>query len=310
MIIDKLGRTINYLRLSVTDKCNLNCTYCKHSTTFGKDILTLDEIKKIVHLFAESGVRKIRITGGEPLVRDDILDIVRICKETEGIKDIALTTNGTLLPKMAAGLKAAGLHRVNISIDSLEPQKYKQIARADSLVAALAGLDAAVDAGLTPVKTNTVLMQGVNDNEIDDFIALTKDRDVQVRFIEYMPMGKQHDGRYVSAQEIIAARPWLQKLGETESVETLYKVDGHKGKIGFITPISRPFCENCNRVRVTADCKIRHCLGDNMETDLRGMLRECDQTARMLIQTAIAKKPPKGFCGGFETGRGMGNIGG
>jgi cyclic pyranopterin phosphate synthase len=199
---------------------------------------------------------------------------------------------------------------VNISIDSLDPGKYKQIARADSLNDALAGVDAAIDAGLTPVKINTVLMHGVNDNEIDDFIALTKDRDVQVRFIEYMPMGRQHEGRYISAREIVKARPQLQKYDETKGVEALYHIDGHKGKIGFITPVSRPFCEKCNRIRVTADAKIRHCLGNNLETDLREILKEDDQTAQELIQAAAFQKPIKGFCNGFETNRGMGNIGG
>jgi len=306
---DKIGRTIDYLRLSVTNKCNLNCTYCKHSEGWG-DILTLDEIKRIIRLFAASGIRKIRLTGGEPLVRDDILGIIQACKDTEGIRDIALTTNGILLPEMAAELKAAGLSRVNISIDSLDPRKYKQIARADSLNDALAGVDAAVEAGLTPVKINTVLMHDVNDHEIDDFIALTKDGDVQVRFIEYMPMGKQHEGRYISAEEVVRARPKLQKYDERKGVETLYQIEGHKGKIGFITPVSQPFCEKCNRIRVTADAKLRHCLGDNMETDLREILKEDDQTAQELIQTAAFQKPTKGFCSGFVTNRGMGNIGG
>ena len=309
LMIDKLGRTIDYLRLSVTSKCNLNCTYCKHAAE-GDSLLTLDEIKRIIRLFAESGIHKIRITGGEPLVRDDIFEIIQICKSTEGIHDIALTTNGILLPDMAAELKAAGLSRVNISIDSLDPRQYKQIARADRLGDALDGVDAAIEAGLTPVKINTVLMHDVNDHEIDDFIALTKDRDVQVRFIEYMPMGKKHEGRYISAKEIVSARPQLQKYDETEGVETLYQIDGHKGKIGFITPVSRPFCEKCNRIRVTADAKIRHCLGDNLETDLREILKEDDQTAQRLIQETTSQKPIKGFCNGFVTNRGMGNIGG
>jgi len=312
---DKLGRTINYLRLSITNKCNLNCAYCKHSTAPPESILTLDEMRRVIRLFAKCGISKIRITGGEPLVSDDVFEIVKICKESPEIRDITLTTNGILLQKAAKELKAAGLDRVNISIDSLIPKKYKQIARADSLAEALAGVDAAVDAGLLPVKINTVLMSGVNDDEIDDFISLTKDRAVQIRFIEYMPMGKEHDGKFVSAEEVLSTRQHLQKCDETEGVETegvetLYKIDGHKGKVGFITPVSRPFCENCNRVRVTADGKIRHCLGDNLETDLREILKESDEDALTLIQNTIALKPEKGFCGGFNTSRGMGNIGG
>ena len=308
-MIDKQGRTINYLRLSVTNKCNLNCAYCKHSADI-EDVLSMDEIKKIVKLFSKVGIHKVRLTGGEPLVRDDIFEIVKICKEAEGIRDIALTTNGVLLPKMAKQLKQAGLHRVNISLDSLESGKYQKIARADSLNEVLAGVDAAIEAGLTPVKINTVLMHGVNDNEVDNFIALTKDRDVRVRFIEYMPMGKENDGRYISAEEILSQRPHLQICEEGEGVETLYQVQGYKGKVGFITPVSRPFCENCNRIRITADCKVRHCLGDNTETDLREILMADDAAAEAMIKVAAEKKPARGFCSGFVTNRGMGNIGG
>ena len=321
---DKLGRTIDYLRLSITSKCNLNCAYCKHSSADGESMLTLEEMKRIIKLFAKCGIRKIRITGGEPLVSDEVFEIIRICKESGEIRDIALTTNGILLPKMAKELKLAGLDRVNISIDSLNSGKYKQIARADSLAEALLGVDAAIDAGLVPVKINTVLMHDVNDDEIDDFISLAKDRDVQVRFIEYMPMGKQHEGRFISAEEVLSTRPQLKRCDEadgtkladgvtrkgTDGVETLYQIDGYKGKIGFITPVSSPFCEKCNRVRITADAKIRHCLGDNLETDLREILKEEDEMATELIKAAIALKPEKGFCSGFATNRGMGNIGG
>jgi len=321
---DKLGRTIDYLRLSITSKCNLNCAYCKHSSADGGSMLTIEEMKRIVKLFAKCGIRKIRITGGEPLVSDDVFEIIKTCRELDEIQDVALTTNGILLPKMAKELKAAGLDRVNISIDSLNSRKYEQIARADSLNKALEGVDAAIAAGLVPVKINTVLMFDVNDDEIDDFISLAKDRDVQVRFIEYMPMGKEHDGRFISAEEVLSTRPQLKRCEDadgtkladdvtqkdTDGVETLYQIEGYKGKIGFITPVSSPFCEKCNRVRITADAKIRHCLGDNLETDIRGILKENDETAAELIKAAIALKPEKGFCSGFATNRGMGNIGG
>jgi cyclic pyranopterin phosphate synthase len=310
LMTDKLGRTIDYLRLSVTDRCNLNCAYCKHSDSDGKSIVTFGEIAKIIRLFAECGVRKIRLTGGEPLVRGDIVDIVKICGEAKGIKEVTLTTNGILLPEMAADLKTAGLTRINISIDSLNPAKYKKIARAEGLADTLRGVEASIEAGLTPVKINTVLMRGVNENEIDDFIELTKDRDIHVRFIEYMPMGKDNKELYISAQEIISARPDLVKCGDLGGVEVLYKRPGYRGKIGFITPVSRPFCEKCNRIRVTADCKIRYCLGSNMEENLREILIKDDETALMLIKEAVANKPQKGFCAGFVTERGMGNIGG
>ena len=290
---DNFGRIINYLRLSVTDRCNLDCSYCKRAASKTQNLMTLDEIQKITRLFAEIGIRKIRLTGGEPLTRTDICEIIYICKNTEGIREVAMTTNGILLsPEKAKELRNAGLDRVNISIDGLDPGKYKQIARAGSLTAALSGINASLAAGLAPIKINTVLMRGVNDGDIERFIALTDDRDVRVRFIEYMPMGGKAEESYISAEEVINARPWLK----------------NHDKVEFICSVSQPFCNQCNRVRVTADCKLRLCLGNNLEFDLREMLLR--DNAAELLRNAIAQKPQRGFCDGFVTNRGMGNIGG
>ena len=265
---DSFERTIDYLRLSVTARCNMNCDYCRRAE--GGEEMTLGEIRRIVRLFSMCGIKKIRLTGGEPLIRDDVCDIIGICKAAAD--EVALTTNGILLPEMAASLKAAGLDRVNISIDSLTG-------------GVPAGVDAAIEAGLTPVKINTVLMKGVNDGEIANFIKLTKEKDVHVRFIEYMPMGEKD--LYVSAQGI--------KRGE---------------KISCITSVSKPFCEHCNRVRVTPDCKIRLCLGNNLEIDLRELMKSDDETATQQIEAFVKQKPQRGFCGDFLSNRGMGNIGG
>lgn len=266
---DSFGRVIDYLRLSVTARCNMNCDYCKRAE--GGVEMTPEEIRRIVRLFVLCGIRKIRLTGGEPLIRDDICEIIRICRAQ--VPEVALTTNGMLLPDMAEKLKAAGLHRVNISVDSLSG-------------GIPAGIDAAIKAGLTPVKINTVLMKGVNDGEIENFVRLTEQKSVQVRLIEYMPMGGEKD-LYISAQDV-----------------------KHSDKINCITSVSRPFCAQCNRVRVTPDCKIRLCLGNNLEIDLRKILENSDETAVAQIQAAIKQKPQKGFCAGFVSSRGMGNIGG
>jgi cyclic pyranopterin phosphate synthase len=266
---DSFGRTVDYLRLSVTARCNMNCGYCKSSE--GGAEMSSGEIARIVKLFTLCGINKIRLTGGEPLVREDICEIVKICKAF--VDDVVLTTNGVLLPEIASELKSAGLNRVNISVDSLSGGVPP-------------GVDAAIEAGLTPVKINAVLMRGVNDNEIESFAELAESRSIQVRFIEYMPMGVK--------KNLYTPVPSVK----------------YSDKISFITPVSHPFCDRCNRVRVTPDCKIRLCLGNNLEMDLREVLRQGDNGAIEAIQAFIKQKPLRGFCEGFITNRGMGNIGG
>lgn len=310
-MLDSFGRKIEYLRLSVTDKCNLNCSYCKRTVGKENELITLDEIKKTIRLFSLAGFHKVRLTGGEPLAREDIEDIIKICKATQGIEDIALTTNGILLSEKAYALKNAGLCRVNISIDSLDSTKYRKITKADSIRKVLEGIDTSIEAGLNPVKINVVLMDDVNDDEIDRFIDLTKDKAVEVRFIEYMPMGGEHAQIMIKEKDIVSSRPHLMKCEEQNAqVANMYRINGYKGRTGFISPMSQPFCSSCNRIRVTADCKIRYCLGNNNEINLREILKNSEEKALELIQTAIMNKPEKGFCEGFITNRGMGNIGG
>jgi cyclic pyranopterin phosphate synthase len=307
---DLYDREIEYLRLSLTNKCNLNCSYCKRTDENDGDILTFDEIDKIVQLFSALGIKKIRLTGGEPLVREDILEIISLCKNKYNIQDVAITTNGILLESMAKNLKKAGLDRVNISIDSLKPTNYKDITKANSLGIVLDGIDKALEVGLKPVKINVVLMKDKNDNEIDDFIGFAKDRDVEVRFIEYMPMGKEEHTKYfISSKDILKDRPTLKEVQSSgNSVAKNYQIDGFIGKIGFISPMSEPFCKKCNKLRVTADCKLRFCLGDNYEIDLREIIN--NKSAIEIIKNEINQKPQTGFCEGFQTNRGMGNIGG
>lgn len=305
---DLFGREIEYLRLSVTNKCNLNCSYCKRTDYGDGETLTFKEIEKIVNLFSKLGIKKIRLTGGEPLIREDILDIIDLCKNKYGVKDVALTTNGILLAEKAKELKKAGLDRVNISIDSLEPSKYKDITKANSLPLVFKGIEKAIEVGLKPLKINVVLMKGKNEDEIDSFIALAKDNEIEVRFIEYMPMGKKNNSElFISKAEILEKRPYLIK-NDDNGVAQNYTVEGFKGKIGFISPISEPFCKGCNKIRITADCKLRFCLGDNSELNLREVLHK--ENALKILENAILNKPQKGFCDGFETNRGMRSIGG
>jgi cyclic pyranopterin phosphate synthase len=305
---DLFGREIEYLRLSVTNKCNLNCSYCKRSDDADGEIITFNEIEKIVDLFSKLGIKKIRLTGGEPLIREDILEIISLCKNKYGVKDVALTTNGILLANKSNELKNAGLDRVNISIDSLDSAKYTDITRANSLSLVFKGIEKALEVGLKPLKINVVLMKDKNEDEIDSFIALAKENEIEVRFIEYMPMGKKNSSElFVSKAEILSGRPYLIK-SEDNGVAQTYSIDGFKGKIGFISPISEPFCKGCNKIRITADCKLRFCLGDNSELDLRKVLHK--ENALEILKNAILNKPQKGFCEGFITNRGMGNIGG
>lgn len=305
---DLYGREIEYLRLSVTNKCNLNCNYCKRTENIESEMITFKEIERIVELFSKLGIKKIRLTGGEPLIREDILDIIDLCKNTYGVKELALTTNGILLADKAKELKNAGLDRVNISLDSLVPANYSEITRANSLPIVLKGIERSLEVGLKPLKINVVLMKGKNEDEIDHFIHLAKENEIEVRFIEYMPMGKNKSREiFISKAEILKTRPYLIQ-SEKSGVAQTYSVNGYKGKIGFISPMSEPFCEGCNKIRITADLKLRFCLGDNSELDLREIIYK--EKALEILENAILNKPQKGFCDGFETNRGMRSIGG
>jgi len=279
-MIDKYGRSIDYLRVSITDRCNLRCIYCMppQGVTFKphSSILRYEEIIKIVEVGTELGIKKVRITGGEPLVRQGVVDLIKELRKIPALEDITMTTNGVLLPKYAFALKKAGLSRVNISLDSLKPDTYKTITRRDEFSQAIEGIKAALEAGLSPVKINTVVMKGLNDSELESFVELTKDKDLHVRFIEYMPMGETSllsGNYYVSLNEF--KEKIINKMGmvpvdiKNNGPSKDFKVSGAIGTVGFITAISHNFCSTCNRVRLTADGFLRPCLASDVEVNMR-----------------------------------------
>jgi cyclic pyranopterin phosphate synthase len=296
---DTLGRNINYLRISVTDRCNLRCRYCMPEEGICKkehnDILSLEEIYKVVKVCAELGISKVRITGGEPLVRKGLTSLMENISKLQGIKEIALTTNGILLPKFARELKAVGLHRVNISLDTLNAEKYKYITREGSIEDVLSGIAAAEEAGLLPIKLNTVLIGGFNDDEIESFVELTRDREIDVRFIELMPIGQAADWaqkNFVSNEKVLSRVKALEEVdgGDPSSPAKYYRLPGAKGKIGLINPISHAFCGSCNRLRLTADGKLKPCLHTDTELDLKEALNN-GKDLYDIVKASIMQKP-------------------
>lgn len=300
---DLFSRKINYMRISITDLCNLRCQYCMPEEGICKkdheDILSLEEIVQIVKAGAKLGIDKVRITGGEPLVRNGIVEFIKMISNIEGINDIAITTNGILLPKYAEDLKKAGLKRVNISIDSLKPDKYKEITRGGDLSKVLEGIKEAIRVGLTPVKLNVVAVGGYNDDEIGDFINLTKDMPIDVRFIELMPIGEASNW----AKEKFISNDYIKnKFKELEPTTTekssparYYKLPGGAGRVGFINPISNHFCEECNRIRVTSDGKLKPCLHSNKEIDILDAVKNNPDKIEEVLRTAINIKPEKHY---------------
>ena len=301
---DSFHRPIDYLRISVTDRCNLRCIYCMPAEGVNlipsQEILSYEEIRTVVQATAGLGISKVRITGGEPLVRLDLPELVTMLAKIDGIDDLSLTTNGTLLARSAAGIKAAGLHRVNVSLDTLDYKRFKLITGFDRLDNVLEGIETARSIGLNPVKINMVAIAGVNDDEVLDFAAKTIDEGWHVRFIELMPVSGSEDitPRVVSTDDI---KKRLGVLGELEPClpgvgngpASYFRFPQSKGTIGFITPVSEHFCFNCNRLRLTSDGKLRPCLLSDDEADLRQHLRSSTHTAGLkeLIEKAVAGKP-------------------
>jgi len=262
-----------------------------------QDMLSLEEIVEIVKAGVKLGIDKVRITGGEPLVRNGIVEFIELISNIDGIKDIAITTNGILLPKYAKDLKKAGLKRVNISIDSLKPHKYKEITRGGDLSKVLDGINEAIELGLTPVKLNVVAIGGYNDDEIGDFIQLTKDKPIDVRFIELMPIGEASEWgkeRFISNEDIKNMFPDLEST-ETEksSPAKYYKLAGGMGRVGFINPISSHFCGDCNRLRLTSDGKLKPCLHSNDEIDILEVVKNNPEKIYDVLKSAILSKPEK-----------------
>lgn len=284
-LTDQFRRPITYLRISVTDRCNLRCVYCMPEAGLPwipkAEILSYEEIVEVVRAAAAVGVRSIRLTGGEPLVRRNLAQLVAELNAIEGIEDIALSTNGLLLEEQLPELKAAGLRRVNLSLDTLREDRFFSIARRPGLDKVLAGMDAALAAGLTPMKLNCVVMRGQNDDELADFARLTMDREIYVRFIEVMPVGENLDlqrDTYVSSDEMLSR---LGEIAELRPVEgpggngpaRYFAFPNARGAVGVISPLSHDYCEKCNRVRLTADGRLRLCLFGDYEIDLRSLVR-------------------------------------
>jgi len=312
-MIDSHGRNIEYLRLSVTQKCNLNCLYCSPDKAGNCSLLSPEQIEKAVRIMAGLGIKKVRITGGEPLMRADLEQIIKRVAAIDGIKDIPMTTNAIGLYERIDSLKSAGITRFNISLDSMNREKYKSITGSDKFNSVMKSIYKAIENNIS-LKINAVLIKGKNDDEIDDFINFAKSYPVEVRFIELMPIGKfgeDNRDKVVTGDEILKSREYLKYIKDGASgVARLYSAKDFKGCVGFISPISHKFCSSCNRIRMTADGVIKPCLSDNGETDIMPFI-DNEEELEKAIYNAIFNKP-KGHCFdlGFRSIRDMKRIGG
>jgi len=303
VLTDTFGRKHTYLRISLTERCNLRCTYCMPASGVElkpKDhILTYEEILRLASLFASFGVSKIRLTGGEPLIRKEIEQLVAQVSAIPGISSLAITTNGLLLSRKLEALKAGGVSLFNISLDTLKPEKFLQVTRRSGLDDVLTAIQDTINAGYDPVKVNAVVMRGFNDDELVDFVAMTEHQPIEVRFIEYMPFGGNawNDTSFLPYQDMLsiirATYPTMERQsdGPTETSKT-WKVPGFKGSVGFISSMSDNFCSGCNRIRITADGKLKVCLFGSSEINLRDMMREgaTDSDLKKAIFDAIQRK--------------------
>lgn len=318
-MIDSFGRKINYLRISLTDRCNLRCIYCMPKKGIAEivpheELLSLEEIYELTKSFVELGIDKIRFTGGEPLVRKNIVELIRKTSELDGVKDISLTTNAQLLKGMAKDLKEAGLNRVNISLDTLDRDKFASITRGGNLDSVLEAIDEAIRVGLTPIKINTVLIGGFNDDEIQDLVGLTK-RGIDVRFIELMPIGEAAGfakDKFISNDIILKTISELQPIEREDisSPATYYKLPGASGKVGIINPISCKFCDNCNRIRLTSTGQLKLCLHSNREIDLKSSLRNKEDIKQIIRDSIMTKEESHHLENEEYITRNMNQIGG
>lgn len=303
MLSDQFGRKVNYLRVSVTDRCNLRCRYCippdgiplkRH-----EDLLSFEEIEVIVRAAADLGVNKLRLTGGEPLLRKGFRSLVMRLAAVEGIKDLTLTTNGLLLGPMAAELKAAGIKRINVSLDTLKPNRFRQMTGNDQWQQAKEGFEGALKAGFDQVKLNVVVIAGYNDDEMEDFVSYVMDKDVQLRFIEFMPAGN----RYWKPGMTVPSKQLIERIAQTTQIVSLppiknslaeeYQILGSRSTLGFISPISHPFCRGCNRLRLTADGYLKPCLASKYEVNIKMTVRAGHRgnELRRVFYEALRLKP-------------------
>lgn len=306
-MIDQFGRTVQYLRVSVTDKCNLRCVYCMPMEGLPwlkrEDLLSYEEIEQVIRVMAPMGLERVRITGGEPLVRQDLPELVKLIAKVPGIRDLSLSTNAVLLADQADALKSAGIDRMNVSLDSLQPDRVDAIARRPgSYPKIMEGLAAAEEAGFAPIKVNVVLIKGQNDDEIRDFAEITRERPWHIRFIEMMPTGANLE---LSASQFISCDEALRQVGEISALEPVagpfgngparyYQFAGAPGTIGVITPMSHNYCDRCNRMRLTADGQLRPCLFGDIQTNLRDPLRAGSDLVP-LIEDTLRIKPERHY---------------
>lgn len=301
---DGFFRTINYLRVSITDRCNLRCLYCMPAEGIPlishHDILRYEEIVRLVRVYAQQGITRVRITGGEPLARKGVVNLVAELAQVPGIEDLSMSTNAVLLREYARPLKHAGLRRVNVSLDTLHPESYARITRTDKFREVWEGIQEALSVGLAPLKINVVTMKGINDHEVRDFARLTLCLPLAVRFIEYMPTG---GGTWDPSQVFTTAAimktleeefgPLVPHVQESNGPASRYRLAGSVGEIGFINPVSNHFCASCNRLRITADGHLRTCLFSDDETDLKPFLRPGDSDEKLIevLREALGRKP-------------------
>jgi cyclic pyranopterin phosphate synthase len=307
MLLDPFKRKINYLRISITDRCNLRCRYCMPEEGIPliphEEILTYEEILRITRVFATEGISKVRLTGGEPLVRKGMVDFVSHLSHIEEIKDLSLTTNGILLKEFAQDLKKAGLKRINISLDSLKKERFCQITRRDDFEKVWVGIEEALRVGFSPIKINMVAIQGLNDDEIESFAQLTLRLPLVIRYIEYMPSGNGEEWKGRDILTIPQIKNRLANIGNLVPIPSSgwdgpakrFRIEGALGEIGLIGPVSSHFCDDCNRLRLTPDGKIRTCLFSDEEIDVKELLRNggSDQDLKGRLLVALKKKPER-----------------
>ncbi len=306
-LTDSFGREMKYLRVSLTDRCNFRCTYCRPENKEVKthdEMLSFEEVARVVSIVASLGVNKVRLTGGEPLVRKGVVDCVQLLSGIEGITDLAMTTNAVLLDMYAARLKAAGLSRLNVSFDTLDHERFSRLTAGGKLSEVIKGLNVAVEEGLVPIKLNTVLMRGFNDEEVPAIIDFAADHGFTPRFIEFMPMSDGLDWKksYISVDELlerdeVRARIDLTAMESRDHTASLYlPLKDGRGEVGFITPISKRFCDHCNRLRLTADGRLRVCLPSDEDADLKKAMRAgaTDEDLINIIRNVVLRKPESG----------------
>ena len=307
MLFDPYKRKINYLRISVTDRCNLRCRYCMPEAGIPlishQDVLSYEEILRIVRVFATEGISKVRLTGGEPLIRKGIVDFISRLSRIGEIKDLSLTTNGVLLKELASDLKHAGLKRINISLDSLRRDRFFQITRRDEFARVWSGIEEALRVDLLPIKINMVAIRGLNDDEVEAFARLTLDLPLTVRYIEYMPSGNGEPWKETDLLTIPQIKERLEGLGPLIAVPPdhwdgparRFRINGALGEIGLIGAVSSHFCSDCNRLRLTPDGKIRTCLFSDEEIEVRDLLRKggSDQDLKERLLAALRSKPER-----------------